>query len=191
MKVAVEASKVLNFWFNEISENKWFSGDLKLDELIKDRFSDIFAKAQRCELADWRSTIEGRLAEIIVLDQFSRNLFRNSAQAFMQDAQALTLAQEALQWAHLLSVQQRAFLYMPFMHSESLTIHSQAVELFSEKGMENSLKFELLHKEIIEKFGRYPHRNTALGRKCTVEEADFIKNKSSELGFMGNSAHSK
>jgi uncharacterized protein (DUF924 family) len=120
---------------------------------------------------------EGRLAEIIVLDQFSRNMFRDTPAAFAQDALALVLAQEAVFSGadKLLSETQCSFLYMPFMHSESLVIHELAVELFSKPGLEGNLDFEMRHKVIIEKFGRYPHRNNILQRESTEEEMEFLK----------------
>jgi uncharacterized protein (DUF924 family) len=117
------------------------------------------------------------LAEIIVLDQFSRNMFRDTAMGFAQDGLALVLAQEAVSQGvdQELSLTQRAFLYMPFMHSESLVIHDLAVKFFSQQGMEGNLDFEFRHKAIIEQFGRYPHRNAVLGRQSTPEELEFLK----------------
>ncbi|GAB6140942.1 hypothetical protein JCM14076_16710 [Methylosoma difficile] len=117
------------------------------------------------------------MAEVIVLDQFSRNIYRDSPQAFAEDAQALTLAQAAIAiGAHRqLLPTMRAFLYMPFMHSESLQVHEQAVVLFAEADMDvATLQFELKHKAIIERFGRYPHRNPFLGRTSTEEEKVFL-----------------
>ncbi len=121
-------------------------------------------------------TALGRLSEIILLDQFSRNIYRDKPAAFAQDALALALAQEAIAAgiASELTVDQRSFLYMPFMHSESELIHQQAVKLFSEPGLEASLEFEIRHKKIIDRFGRYPHRNEILGRTSTVEEQQFL-----------------
>jgi uncharacterized protein (DUF924 family) len=148
-----------------------------LDEQIKQRFSAIHNQAIRCELFDWRMAAKGRLAEIIILDQFSRNIFRDTPQAFANDSLALALAQEALavDADKALSPTERSFLYMPFMHSESAEIHKVAVMLFSAPGMENNLDFELRHQTIINRFGRYPHRNKILGRESTPEEIEFLK----------------
>ncbi len=169
--------KVLNFWFEEVDKGLWFKRSDDFDKLIIERFGDVHEQATRGELASWRSTVRGRLAEIIVLDQFSRNIYRNSPLAFANDTVALVLAQEALKSADLMSltVQERAFLYLPFMHSESKLIHEYAVKLFSESGMENNYNFELQHKEIIDRFGRYPHRNAVLGRESTKEELEFLE----------------
>jgi uncharacterized protein (DUF924 family) len=128
-------------------------------------------------LFEWRKDAHGRLAEVIVLDQFSRNMFRNSPLSFTCDSLALALAQEAISVGADKSLNQaeRSFLYMPFMHSESLKIHEIATELFRDNGNKNSLDFELKHKAIIARFGRYPHRNSILGRKSTDEEIEFLK----------------
>jgi uncharacterized protein (DUF924 family) len=169
---------VLSFWFEELKPNQWFQKNSKLDEMIRERFSEVHLHASRSELFSWRETIQGRLAEILVLDQFSRNMFRNSPKAFAQDPLALALSQEAIRTSlhlTLLSQQQRCFLYMPFMHSEALSIHQFAVHLFSEPGLEANLEYELRHKEIIERFGRYPHRNEVLGRTSTPEEMEFLQ----------------
>ena len=147
----MDKAKVLDFWFDELSAEDWYKKNLDLDIKIKDRFLDTYKQAIRGELFSWRKTVEGRLAEILVLDQFSRNIFRNKAQAFQYDDLALVLSQEAsvLDEAQSLPIVQRAFLYMPYMHSESLLIHGEAVRLFSQPGLENNLKFELAHKKII------------------------------------------
>ena len=176
-------NSVLDFWFNELTPKQWFVKDEELDLVITKKFSSVHTQASQCELNHWRETIEGRLAEIIVLDQFSRNIYRDTPQAFAQDNLALALAQEAIASGedNLLSDQQKAFLYMPFMHSESLAIHEQAVELFNKPGLENNLDFELKHKVIIEQFGRYPHRNNILGRASTKQELDFLTQPNSSF----------
>lgn len=170
------ANDVLNFWFYELSANDWFSKSQAVDSTIRERFYQLHRAAAHGELYHWRESAEGRLAEILVLDQFSRNLYRDDPRAFACDAMALVLAQEAVaaKLDQQLTVQQRAFLYMPYMHSESLHIHEQAVQLFSQKGLAESLDFEIQHKAIIERFGRYPHRNKVLGRKSTKAEREFL-----------------
>ena len=164
------------FWFQELKPKQWFIKDPKLDQIITERFRAVHDAAGRGELFPWRDTAEGRLAEIIILDQFSRNIYRDNLLAFAFDPMALVLAQEAIRACAPLDLmpQQKAFLYMPFMHSESLQIHDRAVELFSEPGLENNLEFELKHRAIIERFGRYPHRNTILGRPSSPEETAFL-----------------
>ncbi len=168
---------VLDFWFKELSPKKWFSKDEKLDAEISRKFSTLHAHAARAELFSWRENSRGRLAEIIVLDQFSRNMFRGRPLAFAFDAQALILSQEAVrsQADASLATIEKSFLYMPFMHSESLEIHNVAMKLFNQPGLESGFEYEKMHFEIIRRFGRYPHRNETLNRKSTPEEIDFLR----------------
>ena len=174
---------VIDFWFDEIDPRQWWNRDDEFDRRIHERFGAAHAQASRCELYHWRATPLGRLAEIVVLDQFSRNMYRNSAQAFACDPLALALAQEAIA-THAdkaLEPARRAFLVMPFMHSESLVIHEIAVKLFGEPGLQSNLDFELRHKAIIERFGRFPHRNASLGRTSSAEEVEFLKTPGSSF----------
>ncbi len=174
---------ILHFWFEELTDKQHFAKDTALDETIRTRFGATLEAAARCELFGWRATDEGRLAEIIVLDQFSRNVLRDTPGAFAQDALALALAQELVaSGRHLgLSVAQRRFVYMPYMHSESPLMHVQAATLFEEPGLEDNLDFELRHKAIIDRFGRYPHRNQILGRVSTAEEIAFLSGPGSSF----------
>lgn len=174
---------ILDFWFNEKTQPLWFAKSDEFDQLILKNFKNIHQQAAQAELWQWRDTAEGRLAEIIVLDQFSRNLYRDSPKAFAQDALALALAQEAI---HLgldqkLTEDYRKFLYMPFMHSESKIIHEQALKLFQDLGNPINLDFEIKHKVIIDRFGRYPHRNAILGRESTAEEIKFLTQPNSSF----------
>lgn len=169
--------RVIDFWFTEIDEQSWWKKDEKFDAQIRARFGTLHQQAIACELADWRNSPQGSLAEVVVLDQFSRNMFRDTPQAFAWDPQALVLAQVAIAkgYDRSLTQIQRAFLYLPFMHSESAHIHDQALQLYEVLGLEKQLEFELKHKVIIDKFGRYPHRNAILGRESTPEELLFLQ----------------
>jgi len=175
--------EIVKFWFEDISQSQWWKKDEDFDQLIRDRFSGVHARAARCELYGWRKSAKGRLAEIIVLDQFSRNMFRDSPLAFANDQMALVLAQEAVALGvdKSLSSVERGFIYLPYMHSESLVIHDIAEKLYRQHGVENALKWELKHKTIIERFGRYPHRNESLGRTSTEEELAFLKEPNSRF----------
>jgi len=175
--------EVLKFWFKEIKPSQWWATDDQFDKLITEKFSDLHAKACSCELYSWRATPEGRLAEIIVLDQFSRNIFRGKARSFSADPLALVLAQEAVSAGadKKLPVTERKFMYMPMMHSESLVIHDLALSLFKVEGMEDNLRFERHHKTIIDRFGRYPHRNEILGRISSEAEIEFLKQPGSSF----------
>jgi uncharacterized protein (DUF924 family) len=171
------ADTIIQFWFEECEPRQWFEKDTVFDALIRERFEATHRAVRHAELFAWRTSAAGRLAEIIVLDQFSRNMYRDTARAFAFDRLALVLAQEAVARGAdgELPVAQRAFLYMPYMHSESLVIHEQAEHLFNQSGLEYNLKYELQHKRIIERFGRYPHRNAILGRESTPAEIEFLK----------------
>jgi uncharacterized protein (DUF924 family) len=172
----MRAKDLLDFWFTELTDKQRFAKDEALDATLRERFGATLQAAVRGELSSWRATPQGRLAEIVVLDQLPRNLYRNTPGAFAQDPQALMLAQELVASGQdrALDLVQRTFAYMPYMHSESLLIHEQALVLFAQPGMENTLKFERRHQAIIARFGRYPHRNAILGRVSTPEELAFL-----------------
>lgn len=173
---AATSKDVLNFWFEQSTPAQWFQKDEAFDAAIRTRFIAVHAQAAHAELWTWRIDAAGRLAEVIVLDQFSRNLLRGRADAFANDAMALALAQEAI--AQKLDIElppeQRAFLYMPFMHSESVRIQAESVRLFTALGNANNLDFALRHQVIVDRFGRFPHRNATLGRVSTAEEIAFL-----------------
>jgi uncharacterized protein (DUF924 family) len=179
----LQYNEVLKFWFEELNPKDQFAKNDQIDQTIRDRFLFTLEKALHGELFSWRETGLGRWAEIIVLDQFSRNIFRDSPRAFAGDPIALTLAQEAvhLRIDQTLEARQRAFLYMPYMHSESTLIHEIALKLFDQPGLEENLRFEKLHKKIIDQFGRFPHRNRLLGRISTAEETEFLKTPGSSF----------
>lgn len=174
---------VLAFWFDEIEAKMWWVQSAEFDQAIAARFGPLHAAATRCELFAWRQSAAGRLAEVIVLDQFSRNIHRGSAAAFASDALALALAQEAVAAGAdlLLDIPRRTFLYMPWMHSESPAMHVIALRLFATPGMEYNLAFEQRHKDIVDRFGRYPHRNAMLGRVSTTAEIEFLKTPGSSF----------
>jgi len=174
------ADDVIQFWFGDLEQKDWFSSSPELDARIKDRFGITHAAVAAGETFGWRATAEGRLAEVIVLDQFSRNIYRGIGKAFAFDAIALVLAQEAVARAvdQQLVGPRRHFLYMPYMHSESPVVHEEAMRLFSELGDDNILKYERAHYEVIKRFGRYPRRNAPLGRESTPEELEYIRTNS-------------
>ena len=190
-----DARAVLDFWFDKDNEACWFEQNDRFDKQIKDKFGDIWQAAKQGECATWRfgssssdgnssiTSLAGRLAEIIVLDQFSRNLCREQACAFAQDGMALVLAQEATQQPYFvtLPMQWRKFMIIPFMHSESALIHERYLPLFRQLDDATTLDFEYRHKEIIDQFGRYPHRNEVLGRKSTEDEKAFLQQPNSSF----------
>jgi uncharacterized protein (DUF924 family) len=174
---------VLEYWFETLGQDHWYTASAQTDADIVARFADLHRAAAACELFAWRETAEGCLAEIIVLDQFSRNMFRGQAAAVATDPLALALAQSAV--ARGLDLQlppdRRTFLYMPYMHSESRVIHAEALRLFAAPGLVDNFAFERKHFAIIDRFGRYPHRNAALGRESTPAETAFLAEPGSAL----------
>lgn len=168
--------ELIQFWFVEHGYDDWFSGDEGFDNKCQ-RFADLHAQVARGEAWAWRETPEGRLAEIVLLDQFSRQLHRNSPVAFAQDKMALALAQEAVAGGHDMAVEHdwAMFFYMPYMHAESLVIQDEGVRLFEAMGNDNALKFMVAHRDTIARFGRFPFRNKALGRTSTPDEIAYMQ----------------
>ena len=174
--------EVLDFWFGELTREDWFTGGAELDEKVRSRFLDLY---QRLKAGfDERKVEDARtaLAAIIVFDQFPRNMFRNSAAAFATDDLAAGIARRAVErgWDTAGDKAARPFYYMPFMHSEILADQERCVDLFralgeGKEGEGDSLKYALEHRDIVARFGRFPHRNRALGRESTADEREFMK----------------
>lgn len=176
--------EVLQFWFEEITPAQWWQKEPAFDAEIAHRFGALLAQAEAGELYHWRATAQGRLAEIILLDQFSRNIYRDTPRAFAQDGMALVLAQEAVAQGaltQLTTAEQRSFLLMPYMHSESAIVHEVAAPLFQQYASAESYEFELKHKAIVDQFGRYPHRNSVLGRESSTKELAFLQQPGSSF----------
>jgi uncharacterized protein (DUF924 family) len=183
-----QAREILDFWFGEPdAENygkprkEWFNKVPAFDREIQDRFITVYEKAAMGELDNWQNSPDACLALIIVLDQFPRNIFRDTPEAFATDWQALTVAQYAVAQGYdrkLLPVQ-RWFFYLPFEHSENLEHQRLAVELFEQLSYDRdsaeAIEYAIRHMEIIAKFGRFPHRNAILGRASTPAEEEFLK----------------
>jgi uncharacterized protein (DUF924 family) len=167
---------ILTFWFERHGPADWFAANPDFDAAIRATFAETHAALARGEGFSWRSTPQGRLAEIIVLDQFSRQLHRGEAAAFASDPMALALAQEAIAGGHhhFLEPQKRMFMLMPLMHAESLVVQRESVRLFTALGLPEGLKAAEGHLDLIRRFGRFPRRNAALGRVSTPEEEVYI-----------------
>lgn len=185
---------ILKFWFQEADSNKlgaamkrWFESNNEFDSEIKSKFFSTIEDALNGKLDSWTETIDGSLALIIVYDQFTRNVHRGSAASYTGDRRALSIAKNiiSLGYDKNLPLLQRLFLYLPFMHAEDKSIQKQSLELYTDlskdapsevkKYFGGCLDFAKKHKEIIDKFGRFPHRNKDLGRESTKEEVEFIK----------------
>jgi uncharacterized protein (DUF924 family) len=175
------AEAVLYFWFNELQPNDWFSGSAEMDQKIRSRFGQLHQALQASPLLPSSLNARALLAAVIVFDQFSRNLFRKSVAAYATDARALELARHAVVTGldRSLNEQQRYFLYMPFMHSEDRAMQAESVRLFSELGSADGVKWARHHQGIVERFGRFPHRNAIFGRPSAPEELEFLRTEPS------------
>ena len=185
---------ILDFWFEELTPKDWFNGGDAVDQKIRERFKELIEEVHSCDHQDWNRTPEGRLASIICLDQFPRNIYRGTAQAFGYDGEALKLAMEGIALGHdeQLNSSQRGFFYLPLEHSEDLEIQDRCMERFSRlvvqtpageerEGARFKLHYAWRHYEIIKRFGRYPHRNEALGRTSTEKEKAFLETPGSSF----------
>lgn len=168
--------QVLHFWFEELQPQAWFAKDAQMDETIRRRFLPLYEQLALHVPPVALSTARGVLAAVIVLDQFPRNMFRGSPRAFATDDQALAIADQAIRASldRPLSPLQRQFLCMPFQHSEDRATQARSIELFAAIGAE-TLDYAQRHKDIIDRFGRFPHRNAVLGRPSTPDEVEFLK----------------
>ncbi len=169
-------SEILKFWFSEKVKSLWFKKSAAFDREIEARFIKTYLLAKTGSLDHWKNNPHNTLALIILLDQFPRNMFRDTPQAFATDNQAVELTKYALDhnYDQNLSLDEKVFFYMPLMHSESKADQDKSVELFSQLGKKDSLKFAIKHQEIINHFGRFPHRNKILNRESTLEEKEFL-----------------
>lgn len=193
----VQAQAVLDFWFlpaGALGHNRprteWFAKDGAFDEAIRAQFGALVDEALAGKLPDWGGVAEALLARILILDQFTRNIFRDDARAFAGDAAALSLARKLVNSGgdRKLPAVRRWFAYMPFMHSESLVDQERSVALFDalrhdarEPAFDSAFGFARRHRDIVERFGRFPHRNVALGRTSTPEEEEFLKQPGSSF----------
>jgi uncharacterized protein (DUF924 family) len=185
--VPSSAGGILDFWFGREDEpgygefrNVWFQKDEDFDREVQTRFREDHERAANGDLDGWREEAQSALALVILLDQFPRNIFRGDAQTHATDAKAQEVSEHAIERAldRELPAFQRMFLYMPFMHSESIEAQRRSVELFQrlrdEPGGPDVVSYAIGHRDIVERFGRFPHRNDILGRQTTPEEAEFL-----------------
>ncbi len=182
MTSEIRPRDVLDFWF-AAGPQKWWRKDEEFDADIKKRFGDTLRAARKGQLENWRDGPEGALALVIVLDQFSRNVYRNDPRAFAHDRQSLETALSAIDrtWDMELPAQARQWFYLPLMHAEDLGMQERCIELCKRSELEGNLEAAIEHADIIRRFGRFPHRNAVLGRVSTQEEIRFLE----DGGFAG------
>lgn len=186
--VPADAQTLLDFWFEELGPEAWYGGGTEVDDLIRDRYQDHCDRAAGPvgrALLGWDHCAEGMLALVITLDQFPRNLYRGDANSFATDALALSLALEAIDKGFDLALpkNQRMFFYLPMQHAEDLDIQERSIELTVERvGDETNIEYAKLHRDIIARFGRFPHRNAILGRESTPEEEAYLAEDAPTFG---------
>jgi len=168
---------ILQFWFAQESRSKWFNSTPEFDELIRQRFEKAWGQARAESFDHWVQEPDGALALVIVLDQFPLNMFRADARQYSTEAHARVIAGHAIDQGldEKLDITQRAFLYLPFMHSESIEEQERSIELYQKAGLDDNLRFAKHHRDVIKRFARFPHRNEVLGRQSTVEEIEYLK----------------
>lgn len=176
--------EILEYWFSDRLRKHWFSSTPELDKEIRHKFADIWHQGSVGKLEAWRETPEGCLALVVLLDQCPLNMFRGEAKSFSTESQARDVARQAIErgFDKMLQPEQRAFLYMPFMHSENEADQAYSVKLYQEANLEEHLFFAKHHRDLIKEFGRFPHRNAILCRTSTEEEIAYLE---SERAFKG------
>lgn len=178
-----DIDQIHSFWFEESSEKQWFEKDPEFDRQIRERFGALVEAASNGELEAWLETPRGALSYILLLDQFTRNIHRGSGQAFAADAKARAAALKVLVngYDQELSDREKTFLYLPFEHSENLEDQERCVALFEAIGDDRLIDYAVRHRDIIARFGRFPHRNDVLGRESTEAEQEFLKKPGSSF----------
>ena len=173
--MVVNAADVMSFW-KEAGPERWFNKNAAFDDEIREQFFDTYEAAAAGELSDWEQSAQGALALLILLDQFPRNMFRGDARAFATDplARAITAGAIIRGFDSQVPKQLRSFFYLPFEHSEDLADQERCIALNKATGDADGLKWAEIHADIIRRFGRFPHRNAALGRTTTPEEQAFL-----------------
>ena len=175
---------IIDYWFAEDMRKRWFNSTPEFDQQLRDRYLDTWERARRGELDHWKASAAGCLALVILLDQFPLNMFRGQAESFATEAQSREVARHALAqgFDRDMPAEHKAFLYMPFMHSESLEDQELALSLYDQPGLESNLRFARHHHDIVDRFGRFPHRNEALGRDNNAAEIEYLNSKEAFTG---------
>lgn len=180
----MDYQNIIDFWFNEQTKALWFKSTSDFDASLKEKYLAVYTDAKSLKLKDWQTAPLGALALVIILDQFPLNMFRGQPQSFETETLSREIAEQAVKQGFdaELATEQKAFLYMPYMHSENLADQEQSLILFNQEGLENNYRFAQHHYEIVKQFGRFPHRNKILGRENTEAEIEYFD---SDKAFLG------
>ena len=176
--------EILEFWFSDDVRPLWFRSTPEFDHELRQRYERLYQRACEGGLDEWQCDPHGSLALVIILDQFPLNMYRGLGRAFEGESRARGVAEHAIDcgWDLQLSDEHKSFLYLPFMHSENLADQERSVALYEAAGLEHNLRFARHHREIVRRFGRFPHRNEPLGRQSTTEELEYLD---SDAAFTG------
>ena len=179
---------IISFWFSAPMNQHWFSSNETIDAKIRNDYEDTWMAASRGELDGWQSSAEGCLALAIVLDQFPLNMYREDGRRYSTEQKAVKVTLYAVEQGldQELSDEQKAFLYMPLMHSEDMKHQDLSVQLFEAAGLEENLKFARHHRDIVQRFDRFPHRNEHLGRNSTPEEIEWLSSDDTQMADVSN-----
>lgn len=180
----IQPEDIISFWYSREISPFWFRSTKQIDELIRDKFYKTWLLAEEGRLDEWSSTKEGCIALVILLDQFPLNMFRGQARGFSTEYHAIKVTKHAIEegFDQLIEEKYRAFLYMPLMHSENLNDQDLAVLMYQRAGLESNLRFAQHHRDLIKRFGRFPHRNILLDRDSTQQEIDYLNSDSAFKG---------
>ena len=180
----MEAKDIVDFWFAPESRDFWFRSTDEMDAAIRIRFQEIWRDARDKRLDAWKESAQGCLALVIILDQFPLNMFRNQPESFCTESKAREISGYAMQqgYEQALNTDEKMFLFLPFMHSENIHDQDVSVSLFEKAHMTDNLRWAQHHRDIIRKFGRFPHRNIILGRENTPAEQEYLASKEAFLG---------
>ena len=175
---------IIEFWYSDEVRPMWFKSTALFDQQLRSRFELLCYRAAQSDLNDWKLSAEGCLALAIILDQFPLNMYRGKPESFATESNAISVARHAVRlgFDKQIPKEQVAFLYMPFMHSESIQDQNMSVQLFEAVGLADNLKFAMHHRDLIRRFGRFPHRNSILKRQSTAEEIDYLNSGAAFLG---------
>lgn len=178
------ANELLEEWFSKPLSDHWFNSTPDIDHYLKTKYQTLWQSARDSKLAHWQDTATGSLALVIIMDQLPLNMFRGEPESFSTEQQAINVSKLAISngFHHQITPQQQAFLYLPLMHSENIEDQDLSVTLFQQAGLEANLRFARHHRDIIKRFGRFPHRNQILGRHSTAEETDYLNSREAFTG---------
>ncbi len=180
----IQPRDIIDFWYSEKIKKHWFDSTPEIDDLIRDKYESLWQSAAQGEIDAWYNTAQACLALAIVLDQFPLNMFRGQVKSFSTESMAIAVALHAVHQGYdrELGKSERAFLYMPLMHSENMEHQNLSVQLFEAAELQDNARFARHHRELIRRFGRFPHRNNILGRQSTPEEIAYL---ASDEAFLG------